>query len=153
MRIRVPNKRHDPSFFVDAQRRLGERSSVNSVEINPATGSILLHCADARSLLDELERDAPFVIVERLPSQQAPSLDEVRRRLVSWENDIQSWTGTRQDVRVYLFFALVLSAAYQLARGNIFAPAATLIWYASEALRVWGERGKAANDRAAEPSD
>lgn len=149
MRIKVPERRHDRSFFTTAQQRLAKRDSVTCVEVNPATGSILLYCSDSRALLQELEKDGAFVIVERLPGE-TPSLDGVRRQLHDWESQIQRWTGMRRDVRVYVFFALIVSAAYQLARGNIFAPAATLIWYASEALRVWGERGTAGREGAAE---
>lgn len=141
LRIKVPARRHDPAFFNAVKQRLAELDAVRGVEVNPATGSILVHSSDSRALLQALESDSPFVVVERL-SEQAPSLESVRRQLTNWETQIRRWTGMRDDVRVYIFFALVLSAAYQLKRGNIFAPAATLVWYASEALRVWSPKEK-----------
>jgi hypothetical protein len=142
IRIKVPAKRYDHSFFDAARERLSARENVRCVEVNPATGSILLHSSDARALLRELERDGAFVLVERAAKEEALSLDGVRRQLADWEQDFRRWTGMGQDARIYIFVVLVLSAVYQLSRGNIFAPAATLLWYASEALRVWGGRSE-----------
>lgn len=137
LRIKVAAKRHDSPFFRTAQKQLGLGAAVESVEVNPATGSILIHCSDSAALMDELKHSGVFVIVDPPPEQQAPSLEQFRQQFTEWNKQIQYWTGTKADARVYLFLALVLSALYQLARGNVFAPAATLIWYASEALRVW----------------
>lgn len=151
LRVKVPSKRHDHSFFGAARQRLAGQATVERVEVNPATGSILIHSADSAALLRALENDGPFVVVERPFAEQAPSLASVRRQFADWDEQIRHWTGMRNDVRIYIFFALVLSAAYQLARGNIFAPAATLVWYASEALRVWSPREKIGSDRSAAP--
>jgi hypothetical protein len=141
VRIKVAARRHDSSFFRTAREQLAGRAAVESVEVNPATGSILIHCPDSRALIDELQHSGMLVLVEPTPEREAPpSLEQFRQQFTDWNKQIQYWTGTKADARVYLFFALVLGAVYQFARGNVFAPAATLIWYASEALRVWTPR-------------
>jgi hypothetical protein len=142
LRLKVSSKRHDGAFFRNAQEQLSRRAAVKGVEVNPLTGSILIHSSDSKALIRELKSDGQFVIVEHLPDQQAPSLEQFRQQLADWNKQIQYWTGTKADARVYVFLILVLSAFYQLARGQVFAPAATLIWYASEALRTWVPRDK-----------
>jgi hypothetical protein len=137
LRIKVAAKRHDSSFFRTAQELLTGRAAVETVEVNPATGSILIHSSDSAAVMNELKTAGVFVVIEPPPEQPTPSLEQFRQQFVDWNKQLQYWTGTKGDARVYLFLALVLSAIYQLARGNVFAPAATLMWYASEALRVW----------------
>ena len=41
-----------------------------------------------------------------------------------------------------IFAALIASAIYQGARGQMLAPATTLLWYAGEALRFWSSQAK-----------
>jgi hypothetical protein len=136
VRVRVLAKRHDGHFFSAMRQRLEQRPAVRSVEVNPATASILIHSSDSQALLRALEQEG-VPIVEEFRESQRSSLEEVRAQLIEWNKSLQQWTGSRNDARAYIFIALVLSAIYQISRGDIFAPAATLLWYAGEALRLW----------------
>ncbi|MBO0733523.1 MAG: hypothetical protein J2P49_04245 [Methylocapsa sp.] len=138
LRIRVPAKRHDKRYFLAARQHLAEQPGVRGVEVNPATASILIHSQDSMAFLDALGSGGPFAVIDQ-PSApaQASTLEQARQQLGEWNAQLQRWTGSRHDARAYIFIALVLSAAYQLIRGDIFAPAATLLWYSGEALRLW----------------
>jgi len=50
---------------------------------------------------------------------------------------VRHWTGNAADLRSAIFLALIAGGIYQLLRGNIAAPAATLLWYAGATLRLW----------------
>lgn len=140
LRIKVPEKRRDSSFFSAARQRLSQRPSVRGIEVNPATGSILIHSSDPRAFLGALGSDGPFTIVEQQREAEGdlPLIEQAREQIASWDKQIQEWTGSRHDTRSYIFFALMLAAAYQIIRGDIFGPAASLLWYAVVVLRSWG---------------
>jgi hypothetical protein len=138
LRIRIPAKRHHQGFFSTVRQHLSQNSAVERVEVNPITASVLIHTPDSKAFLEGLGREGPFTIVEQLSgTAQANPIKQVRQQLSEWDKQLQEWTGIRHDARAYIFVALVLSGVYQLARGEIFAPAATLLWYAGEALRLW----------------
>jgi Heavy metal associated domain 2 len=150
LRVRVPAKRHNRSFFFTAQQHLSRHPGVERIEVNPATASILIHSSDSRAFLETLGRGGPFVIAEQASKQQVPLMEQARHQLAEWDKQIQQWTGSRHDTRSYIFLALLLSAAYQLIRGDIFAPAASLLWYASVVLRNWGSADRTESGQAAE---
>jgi Heavy metal associated domain 2 len=138
LRVRIPAKRHDKVFFSNTRDYLSRQPRVEGVEVNPLTGSVLVHASDARSLVESLGRDVPFILVEQLSTTaERNPLEQVRDQLSEWDAQLKQWTGSRHDARVYIFVILMLSAAYQLVKGDVFAPAATLLWYAGEALRLW----------------
>lgn len=144
LRIKVPAKRRDKSYFTNARQRLSRVPTVDAVEVNPLTASILIRSSDPGSVLEALALEGPFTI-GGLESEGEPAqlLDQVRQQLAEWDQMVQEWTGSRHDSRAYIFMALVLGAGFQLLRGDIFAPASTLLWYAGEALRVWSSDEKA----------
>jgi hypothetical protein len=154
LRIKIPAKRHDEQFFATARQHLSERPGVQSVEVNPTTASILIHTSDARALLQALGRDGRFTIAEQhADAQESNPLEQVRHQLAEWDKQLQEWTGVRHGARAYIFIALVLAAAFQFARGEIFAPASVLLWYAGEALRLWIPSDKAGSGTPAESTE
>jgi hypothetical protein len=150
VRIRIPSKRHDRSFFAKAVKELSQRAPAAQMEANPATASILIRCEDdVLSLLGALGGDAP-VSITSLTGASAPNIDHIRERVKEFNDKVRRWTGGSSDARTLIFLALLLSAIYQLARGQIFAPAATLLWYAGEALRFWTSQKEALEGETAE---
>lgn len=138
LRIRVPGKHRDALFFSDVRSELSARPGVDAVEVNPSTSSVLIHCTDSQAFLEMARRDAPFALAEELLDMaKLPLLAQIRQSLAEVNQQVQRLTGSRDDIRTYIFLVLVLGAAYRLYRGDIFAPAATLLWYAGEALRLW----------------
>ncbi len=79
----------------------------------------------------------PFAIGEAQETA-TPEFEQIRLQIQEFNEWFRRWTGGRSDPRLYIFMTLVLGAMIQLARGEVMAPAATLLWYAGEALRVWG---------------
>src|SRR5205085_12331615 len=53
LRIKVPEKRRDTVFFTTVAERLATWESVERVEINPLTASVLIHFSDPQRLFLE----------------------------------------------------------------------------------------------------
>lgn len=136
LRLRVPAKRNDKKFFSRASGELAQKFGGVEVETNAATGSILLRSVTAKDVVELLAIEAPFRVVERsqLP---AAGLREVRQQLTRMGDGVQRFTSGTVDARTLVLLALLASGIIQLSRGQIFAPAMSLFWYAAEALRNW----------------
>ncbi len=135
VRVKIPARRHDAMYFTKASSRLSEKRPHAHVETNPATGSILIRAEDVRACLEALGAEGFFVVAER--PDEGRHFEQLRERVQDFNEWFLRLTGGKGDVRLFIFTTLVIGAAYQAARGEIFAPAATLLWYAGEALRVW----------------
>src|SRR5262249_38350679 len=64
LRIRVPEKRRDAAFFDFVQNRLAAWDSVERVETNPLTASILINFSDAQRLLLEAVAKNDFLDID-----------------------------------------------------------------------------------------
>jgi hypothetical protein len=51
VRIKIPEKRRDRAYFSTVADRLAAWESVEQVEANPLTASLLIHFSDPQSLL------------------------------------------------------------------------------------------------------
>jgi hypothetical protein len=54
MRVRIPDRRRDTAFFDDIVDRLSRRQSIERVEANPLTASILVYCSDPQKVLADI---------------------------------------------------------------------------------------------------
>lgn len=143
LRIRIPERRRDEAFFDSVAAQLTGWDSVDRVEVNPLTASVLVHFADADALFAEIERRNDLFTLAAEPieageaSDRVPLTDRVTRLWKKGDKALRRWSGGSTDIRNAAFAVLVASAVYQLLRGQIFPPAGTLLWDAGEMLRIW----------------
>jgi hypothetical protein len=138
LRLRIPEKRNDKAYFTTTLHRLQNIPGVEA-EVNPATSSILLRGAQAGKAVIELGAQAPFNIMRSQP-EAGLGLEQLRKQLQTANEGFTRLTGG--DARALVVLALAISGVMQLARGNVVAPAVTLLWYAAEALRCWTPRAE-----------
>ena len=144
LRIKVPEKRRDTGFFAVMAERLAGWESVDQVETNPLTASILIHFSDPQRLfleavakndMFEFDFDAVFAqpepVINRAAVQSFETADHVLRR----------WTDNQIDIRGVLFLVLVAGGIFQLVRRRFDTPAPTLLWYAGDLVGLWSDRG------------
>jgi hypothetical protein len=141
LRIKVPAKRRDTAFFNTVADRLATWESVDSVETNPLTASILIRFSDPERLfveavekndLFDIDFDAAFAqrsvpVVTRVAVGSFETADSAVRR----------WTENQIDMRSLLFLCLFAGGVIQLLRGRLATPAPTLLWYAGDLLGLW----------------
>jgi hypothetical protein len=145
LRIKVPEKRRDRGFFDTVAARLAMWDSVERVETNPLTASVLIHFSEPESLfleaatkndLFDIDFDAAFgassePVVTQAVVQSFEAADHALRR----------WTQNQIDMRGVLFVLLLAAGVFQLLRRRLDAPAPTLLWYAGDLIGLWSNRG------------
>lgn len=160
IRVRIPGRRYDLPFFEQLNQRLRDLPDVETVEVNPSTGSILIRAADAALVTQRAVEEKLFTLIEppnrphdeeRLGAAQTSSLIERgRRTLRTVDRGVARITGGRESLQSLVLAGLLGGGLVQLARGRVLAPAATLFWYAGGLLRLWYDDPLA---RATEASD
>jgi hypothetical protein len=144
LRIKVPEKRRDVPFFADATERLSRWDSIDRVETNPLTASILIYYTDPQQLfLEAVAKNDLFDIDFDAAFAQESEPQVTRAALRSFETadlGLRCWTQNRVDLRGMLFLLLLGGGLYQLLRGRLAAPAPTLLWYAGDLLGLWSDR-------------
>jgi hypothetical protein len=145
LRIKVPEKRRDRGFFDTVAARLAMWDSVERVETNPLTASVLIHFSDPEGLfleaaakndLFEIDLDAAF------GDSAAPAVTEAAvRSFETADHALRRWTQNQIDMRGVLFVLLLAGGVFQLLRRRLDAPAPTLLWYAGDLIGLWTNRG------------
>jgi hypothetical protein len=157
LRVKIPEKRRDETFFDTVKERLATWDSIEQVDVNPLTASVLVHFSDVGSLFAEnaLRNDLFALDYDALEAAfEAPALTEwVKQRWKDADLAVRRATSGAADLRSAVLVTLLVAGTYQLFRGNIAAPAATLLWYAGDMLRIWdtptSEPGKVAGEEVA----
>ncbi len=134
VRLQIPAKRHDKSFFDSLRDHLSQQPGVERVHVNPATTSIVIHAADPRSLLGFLEESGLRVCegpaINKVDWEGKQQLSYLQRRL--------GRMGSRTNVaRVSVYLVVGASIAFKIARGNQFSAAAMLLLYGGRTAQRW----------------
>jgi hypothetical protein len=136
VRLRIPSRRRDSGYFTRVVAGLRACPAVAELRVNPATASVLI--VDSRGV--HLESVRAFAREHGLfdlpgtgPLQLAASVLHGARRL---DHGLRSLSGGELDLKDAAFLALAGGALYQLLRGELLAPAATLGWYAAALLAM-----------------
>jgi hypothetical protein len=145
LRIKVPEKRRDRAFFDTVAERLATWESLERVETNPLTASVLIHFSDPESLfleaavkndLFDIDFDSAF------EDSAAPAVTEAAvRSFETADHVLRRWTQNQIDMRGVLFVLLFAGGVFQLLRRRLDAPAPTLLWYAGDLIGLWSDRG------------
>jgi len=144
LRIKVPEKRRDRAFFETVAERLAAWNSVEGVETNPLTASVLIHFSDperlfleaaAKNDLFDIDFDSAF------GDSAAPAVTEAAvRSFETADHALRRWTQNQIDMRGVLFVLLLAGGVVQLLRRRLDAPAPTLLWYAGDLIGLWSDR-------------
>jgi hypothetical protein len=135
LRVRVPSRRHDHDYFARAADALAGCPGVEELDVNTATASLLVtHTTTTAAIRDFAQREGLFALASAPPPQPA------RRPLPLRQMDgrLAEITGGAVGLREALALAFLVMAVQQALRGNVMAPAASLLWYALEAARLPG---------------
>ena len=131
LRIKVPSKKRDHEYFGTLHQHLSGKEGIETVEINPLTGSVLItHNVDADALVAEAQSKSLFTLKKSVPAQ--PTLHKiVKGHFKGFDDRIKGFTGGSQNIGTLAFLTLAGVGIYQIARGNFTAPAwYTAFWYA-----------------------
>ncbi|MEJ2716201.1 MAG: hypothetical protein P8182_03545 [Deltaproteobacteria bacterium] len=131
LRVRIPAKKRDSSYFSLIKESLADCPGIENIEVNPLTGSALvIHDTDPAPIADYAASNGLFRFKPWKGSRRTlfESVEEVLGKL---NRRLKMVTGGEFDVPSLFFTVLLVSGLYQIARGNLAAPAwYTAFWYA-----------------------
>src|SRR5260370_19128165 len=123
LRVKIPEKRRDEAFFTNLEQRLASWDSIEQVEVNPLTASVLVHFSDLGALFAEnAMRNGLFTVdLDELEAEHS----KPRQALTEWAK--QRWAGAAKarrrgsggiaDIRRAAFLALVAASTCQVSLG------------------------------------
>jgi len=132
IRIRVPSKKGNETYFASVKEALSSCVGVEGVEVAPFTGSILVRChGPTEGVIEWAQAQGLFVVREEKSIKVTAFHDAVAGRFGALDERIKAATGEGFDLPGLAFLALMGAGIYQIARGNFAAPAwYTAFWYA-----------------------
>lgn len=151
LRIKVPSKKGDLAYFADLQERLSLCPGVQEVTVSPYTGgALILYDCDQESIADYAREKGLFNFRSPVRSQKT-LFGNVAVTFAGYNKSLKKLTDGQMDIPSLAFLSLVLSGIYQIARGNLSAPA----WYTAfyYALGVFTRAQADEWDEAEEPAE
>jgi len=131
MRIKIPSRRGDSSYFSSLREHLSFLPGVERLEVNPITGSLLfLFKPGEENILDHAARSHLFRI-KREGKQPVTVSQKAVQGFDALNDRVKSFTGGELDIASIAFLAFLGLGVYQVYMGNLMAPAwYVAFWYA-----------------------
>ncbi len=127
LRVRIPEKKGDRSYFSILKEMFEAHPDVESVSVNPRTGSALLITdADVATIANIAVRHSLFSL-EPEHRRRDTLIDTISNSVKSSNDRLLRFTGGELDIASVVFLFMVVSGFYQVMRGNVTVPA----WYAA----------------------
>lgn len=148
VRLKIPQKRGDVNYFDRLADMFSDCLGITQLKLNPLAASILInHGTDIpfQNIVEFAETKNLFSLTEKPEDQDAIVIPNLPITTLAWaglnqfDNALLDFSHGRLDARSLLFLGLIGLAVHQTIRGNIMAPAATLLWYAVELLNAEDE--------------
>jgi hypothetical protein len=143
LRLRVRNRRRDLPFFLQLYDALRREPEIDEVTLNPATGGVLVWFDPAlpeSRVADALTRSGLLRL--QSPEQLAPD-DAARHRFHVSVN----------DMRIVVFLIMTLLSIHQLRKGQLLAPALTMLLYVIDLTVAMRSEHEAAHGEPASDPD
>src|SRR5579872_3715897 len=104
LRLKIADRRRDEAFFGEVEKQLGGWDSIERVEANPLTGSVLVHFTEPAGLFAEnaLKNRLFAVSYKELTAgaDDAASLTEwAAHRVGDADQAVRRWSGGTADIR------------------------------------------------------
>jgi hypothetical protein len=125
LRVKIPSKRGDVSYFSTLQERLSACPGIEEIRVNSQTGSALISYACETKTIAEFARKNDLFLLRRSVAPRKALFGNVADTFQGYNQDLKKLTGGEVDIPSLIFLSLVISGIWQIARGNLAMPA----WY------------------------
>ncbi|WP_298819051.1 HMA2 domain-containing protein [Chloroflexus sp.] len=127
LRLRIPARKGDAGFFMQVERDLAALPGVAYAEANPLTASVLLQYHGEVSELATMAATAGlFTLVPPAPPGET-ILDIVTDRVDRAEQFVRRVSNGVIDLDTLVLGVLIGASVVQIARGQVFGPASSLL--------------------------
>lgn len=142
MRMRIPSRKGEDSFFRELETRLRQNDAIYEVSANPLTGSVLIrHGLDLEELAAFGLENGLFVL-RNLRDRERPLLDLADQRVGDLDERIAILSRGNLDLDQLLFAGVLGLAAIQFIRGHWLGPATGYLVDAAAILSLHRNRNK-----------
>lgn len=146
-RFKIPAKRGDAAYFDTLAENLRKLPAVERVESNPLTASVLLfHDSPPESIAGYAAEQGLFQLESLAERAGPPFMERMVESVKSLNQRISTASGGDMDLKGVVFVNLIGMALFQIRKGNVMAPASTLLWYALSLLIFAQNKEKPRND-------
>ncbi|MCA1367163.1 hypothetical protein I6F15_07095 [Bradyrhizobium sp. BRP14] len=129
LRVKVPHRRGDVSYFRSAVEKLSEHPEIAGLRANPMTGSILIqHETDLPSIREIAAKSEIFDLQEAPPPRPRHASPPAKAQAADGTAVLAGGSATT--------IGLTSLAFYQAIRGNALGPATENFWNAYGGLRI-----------------
>lgn len=143
-RLRIPSKKRDFYYFRSLKEHMSECRGIETIEVNPVSGSILIVHASDIDKIAEYARDRNIFNLKNDTPDPADIHYTVSKAFKDINRKIKGITGGGMDIASTAFLTLLGLGVYQIIRGNFAAPAwYTAFWYA---LNIFLKSGNKAGE-------
>jgi len=154
LRIKVASRKADAGYFAKVVKSLSMLRKFKHLAANPLTGSVLFitESLDAGEIAAYAREHGLFHVTTAEPPN-LPVMHSIVQPVASIDRSLRSITGGKIDLPSGIFFALLGTGIYQLARGRFIVPPwYTAFWYAFGLVSMYVIE-KAAKGEAARQAD
>lgn len=133
-RLKIPSERGNTNYFDRVCRDLAECPGIGRIEVNSRTGSLLILHTEPITRIAGFACDHQLFILQDNGASHYTPLNQAAKKFVELDTAIARFSLGDLDVRSLVFVILLMVSALQIFRGQILAPASTLLWYGLELL-------------------
>lgn len=130
LRIKIPSKRKDETFFGFLQSQLASINGVESVEVNPSTASILVIHSTSRDTILNFAREHNLFSLENVRGNSPHFHRGVEQAYGALDRQVKGFLGGGLNLGALVSVVLAGMGIYQISRGNFGAiPWYSAFWY------------------------
>ncbi len=131
LRIKVPSKRGDKSFFASVEKKFSGQAGGETVVVNPDTASVLFLGRFTAKHIAEVAQQSDLFKLETKTRRHETLLGGVKDMFHTADKGLIKMTGGGLDIPSVVFLGLISHGIYQFARGNFTGPPwYVAFWYA-----------------------
>ncbi len=130
VRLRTQGIKGDLAAFEQLRTAFEETRGVKNVQVNPATGSVLVEYeGNLEDVLRELEQSGGL---SRFDEPPQPYLAHVNRALIESDQRLKQASSGKVDLELVAFFGFLAGGVYQVFNNHALPAGVTLLRYAVE---------------------
>lgn len=138
MRIKIPGRRGDSSYFARVEERFAQCPGVQRVAVNALTGSILIEHATDQAAVGQFAESNDLLTLQADP-KVVPLAATLRAGVAHLDTRVRRAAGGALDLWSAMSIVYLALACIQLFRGHSVGPATALLWTALSAIRLASE--------------
>jgi hypothetical protein len=145
LRLKIPSKKRDVTFFTDLQKALSTVPGLDQVRANPVSGSLLIVHTQLPDELASWVKTLTGLSPQKNKAVKSNSIYQMVSGTFQQVNkQVRGFTKEELDIPTLSFIALMAVGIYQISRKNFTAPAwYTAFWYALNIfLKARGKNGQ-----------